>query len=166
MNLLTSFFAFSLRILNSERNGFVESFRLHLHSPQSSCPLLHFLALSSDSFSESKKYLRYQKTGQILKLAPNFLWRSTVGWPPVKVLEIFLSTTSSVSVVKIAVSGIEEDIAADHEPACSQLGQVCKGHIEVAFGAGMQDMELEPEGDGRRLQVSRQGFGKGTCWIY
>ena len=46
----------------------------------------------------------------------------------------------------------EECIGADHEPAGPQLGQGCKDRIEVAFGAGMQDMELQPEGAGRRLQ--------------
>ena len=49
----------------------------------------------------------------------------------------------------------EEWIGADHEPAGSQLDQGCEDRIEVAFGAGMQDMELQPEGAGRRLQVSR-----------
>ena len=54
----------------------------------------------------------------------------------------------------------EECIGADHERACSQLDQGCKDRIEVAFGARMQDMELQPEGAGRRLQVSRYGLGK------
>ena len=49
----------------------------------------------------------------------------------------------------------EECIGADHERAGSQLDQGCEDRIEVAFGAGMQDMELQPEGAGRRLQVSR-----------
>ena len=53
----------------------------------------------------------------------------------------------------------EECIGADHERACSQLDQGCEDRIEVAFGARMQDMELQPEGAGRRLQVSRLGLG-------
>ena len=49
---------------------------------------------------------------------------------------------------------IEECIGADHERACPQLDQGCEGRVEVAFGARMQDMELQPEGAGRRLHVS------------
>ena len=48
----------------------------------------------------------------------------------------------------------EEWIGADHERAGSQLDQGCEGRVEVAFGACVQDMELQPEGAGRRLQVS------------
>jgi len=33
------------------------------------------------------------------------------------------------------------------------LGQGCEYRIEVVFGTGMQDMELKPEGAGRRLQL-------------
>ena len=55
----------------------------------------------------------------------------------------------------------KEWIVADHEPAGSQLDQRCKGRVEVAFGAGVQDMELQPEGAGRRLQISRLGLGGG-----
>ena len=56
---------------------------------------------------------------------------------------------------------VEEWIAADHEPACPQLGQGCEDGIEVALGARMQDMELQPERARRRLQVSRYGLGDG-----
>jgi hypothetical protein len=51
--------------------------------------------------------------------------------------------------------GIEEYIAANHQCANSLLGQGCKDRLEVAFGAYMQDMELHPEGAGRRLQFFR-----------
>src|SRR5262249_4294132 len=50
---------------------------------------------------------------------------------------------------------VEKWIAADHERAGLQSGQGREDHIEVAVGARMQDMELEPEGTGCRLQVSR-----------
>src|SRR6266403_4664948 len=33
-----------------------------------------------------------------------------------------------------------------------------EGRIEIAFGAGMQDMHLQPEATGRRLQVLRSGL--------
>ena len=50
-------------------------------------------------------------------------------------------------------SRAEECIVADHKRTCSQLNHGREGRIEVAFGAGTQDMELQPEGPGRRLQV-------------
>jgi hypothetical protein len=40
----------------------------------------------------------------------------------------------------------KEWIGTDHEPAGSQLGQLCEDSIEVAFSAGIQDMELQSEG--------------------
>jgi hypothetical protein len=49
--------------------------------------------------------------------------------------------------------------AADYEPAGSQLDQSTEDRIEVVFGAGMQDMELQAERAGRSLQVSRQDVG-------
>ena len=55
---------------------------------------------------------------------------------------------------------------ADHEPARSQLGQLCEDPIEVTFGAGSQNMELQPECAGRRLHVLRGGLGNsGIGWI-
>src|SRR5207302_10542826 len=61
---------------------------------------------------------------------------------------------------------IEECIAANHEPACSQLGQFCEDSIEVTFGAGIQDMELEPEGVGRRKHIPRYGLGTSRIgWV-
>ena len=54
----------------------------------------------------------------------------------------------------------EEQIDGDHERACPQLDQSCKSRIEVAFGAGVQNMELQPEGAGRSLHVARGGLGK------
>ena len=56
---------------------------------------------------------------------------------------------------ELFASGYEEWVGADHERAGSQLDQGCEGRIEIAFVAGMQDMELQPEGAGRRLQVSQ-----------
>ena len=55
----------------------------------------------------------------------------------------------------------EQHIGADQERAGSCLGQSRKGRIEVVFGAGMQDMELKPEGAGRFLQIFRCGLGSG-----
>jgi hypothetical protein len=53
----------------------------------------------------------------------------------------------------------EKRIAADHECACPQLDQSCECRIEVPFGACIQDMKLQAEGAGRRLQVSQFGLG-------
>jgi hypothetical protein len=50
----------------------------------------------------------------------------------------------------------EESIGADHERAGLLSDQGCKRRIEVAFGARMQDMELEPERAGR-AQIRRIG---------
>ena len=49
---------------------------------------------------------------------------------------------------------------ADHERACSQLGQGCKDRIEIAIGARIQDMEFQPEGTGRRLQSLHERLSK------
>ena len=50
-------------------------------------------------------------------------------------------------------------IEADHEPARSQLDQLCETPIEVMFGAGIQDIELQPKGASRCLQLLRVGLG-------
>src|ERR1017187_8208250 len=51
--------------------------------------------------------------------------------------------------------GSEEYIGADHERICSQLDQGCKDRIEIAIGARLQNMELQPQGAGRRLHGSQ-----------
>src|SRR5262249_40568519 len=54
----------------------------------------------------------------------------------------------------------EKRRGANDEPACPQSDQVCEHRIEVALSAGVQDMELQAEGVGRRLQVSCIYLGK------
>jgi Phage integrase family len=54
----------------------------------------------------------------------------------------------------------EEYIGADHERTGLYLGQGGEGGVEVAFGARVQHMDLEPELAGGRLRVSQQGFRK------
>src|SRR5258708_15581734 len=49
----------------------------------------------------------------------------------------------------------EEWIGTDHESACLQLNQLCKGPVKIEFGARMYDMDVKPENTGRGLQVSR-----------
>src|SRR5262245_9472843 len=48
----------------------------------------------------------------------------------------------------------EKRIRADHEPCRPQLDQACKDGVEVALGTRFQYMNLQPEGAGRRPQVS------------
>src|SRR5262245_536749 len=47
--------------------------------------------------------------------------------------------------------GREELMGADHESTCPHLDQRCKGRIEVALGASLQDMKLKRESAGRDL---------------
>ena len=54
----------------------------------------------------------------------------------------------------------EECAGTNHEPARSQLDQLCEDPIEITFGAGSQDMELQPQGTGCCLHVLRGGLGK------
>ena len=56
---------------------------------------------------------------------------------------------------ELLAPAIKKWITADHERAGSQSGQGCEDRIEFALGARMQDMELQPEGASRRLQLSR-----------
>src|SRR5262249_45182923 len=61
---------------------------------------------------------------------------------------------------ELFASDCEECTGANDQRVGSYLAQGCKRRIEIAFGAGMQRLELEPEGASRRLQVARKGFGK------
>jgi hypothetical protein len=54
--------------------------------------------------------------------------------------------------------GTEDCLGADHESICPQLDQGCKGRIEVALGARLQDMKRKPESAGRGLHASRNGL--------
>src|SRR6266699_3481573 len=54
----------------------------------------------------------------------------------------------------------EECIGADHEPARSQLDKACEDSIEVTFGAGIQDMKVQPEGMRCRLRGACNGLGE------
>src|SRR6476469_2630352 len=91
-------------------NGLTFLIRSPLHSPHSRFPPLQSLYLSVDSYSESKRYFKYQYTGHMSAFPPNFLCKSTVCCPPVKVFLTFFSISSGSSVVNSAVSGFDEDI--------------------------------------------------------
>src|SRR6266481_7875876 len=67
---------------------------------------------------------------------------------------------------ELLAPAIEEWLTADHEPACAQLDQACKDGIEVSVGTGMQNMKLQPEGVGSRLQLLRCGLStRGIGWV-
>jgi hypothetical protein len=55
---------------------------------------------------------------------------------------------------KLFAMGVEERMAGDHEPARSQLDQSREDRIEVALGAGIEDMEVQPQGMSRSLRVA------------
>src|SRR5262249_43633895 len=55
----------------------------------------------------------------------------------------------------------KEWVSTDNKHTGSQLYHRRKDRVEVALGAGMYDMELQPELAGRRLQVSRLALGTG-----
>ena len=52
----------------------------------------------------------------------------------------------------------EECTAGDHESARPQLDQLCEGCIEVTFGADIEDLEIQPEGVSRCLQLPCDGI--------
>jgi len=49
----------------------------------------------------------------------------------------------------------EKWIGANHERASPQLKQACESRVNVAFGPGMQEMELQGQRAGDCLRVSR-----------
>jgi hypothetical protein len=56
-------------------------------------------------------------------------------------------------------SAIKERVTANNERACLLLGQVPKYGIDVAVGAGIQDLQLQSDCAGRRLHIFRYGGG-------
>ena len=38
----------------------------------------------------------------------------------------------------------EEQVAPDEERAGVQVGEACEGSVDLAFGAGLEDLELQP----------------------
>lgn len=57
--------------------------------------------------------------------------------------------------------GQEEHVNADHDRADPQSSRCCKGCVEVAFTAGVEDMELQPQCARCRVQVSPFGLSGG-----
>src|SRR5262249_57960396 len=51
---------------------------------------------------------------------------------------------------ELFLPGGEKRIGADHKPTCPQWDKLREHSIEVAFGAGVEDIELKPEAVSRR----------------
>jgi hypothetical protein len=63
-------------------------------------------------------------------------------------------------------SAIKERVTANNERACLLLGQVPKYGIDVAVGAGIQDLQLQSDCAGRRPHIFRYGGGTSAIgWI-
>jgi hypothetical protein len=54
---------------------------------------------------------------------------------------------------------VKNGLAPITSPPTRQLHQFCEDLIEIALGAGVEDMELQTEGVGCRLQVSCRCLG-------
>src|SRR5215831_8131411 len=65
----------------------------------------------------------------------------------------------------IAPAG-EECVGADNKRSGLQPDHGLKDHVEVAHGAGMKEMEVQPQFAGCRLEISRLGLGTGKGWVY
>jgi hypothetical protein len=55
----------------------------------------------------------------------------------------------------------EKSVGADHEAAGLQFEQPGEDRLEIALGAGTENLEVEPQRAGRRLEISRLDFGIG-----
>ena len=60
----------------------------------------------------------------------------------------------------------EEVAGADDERAGSQLDQTRERRIDLSFGAGVQDMDLQPERARCLLHVARLGLGSGIFLVH
>ena len=53
----------------------------------------------------------------------------------------------------------EEGVAADEEGVGPLAHKSCEGRIDLAAGAGVEDLDLQPHGAGSRFHVSQRGLG-------
>ena len=60
---------------------------------------------------------------------------------------------------ELLAPAVEERIAGDDERAGMQLDEGGEGGVDLAFGAGLQDMELHPLRARRFLHVSHHALG-------
>src|SRR5262249_21295201 len=61
---------------------------------------------------------------------------------------------------------IEEFASADYERVCSELDQTRERCVDLTFGAGIQDMDLQPNRVRRLLHVFRLGLGSGIFRVH
>jgi len=54
---------------------------------------------------------------------------------------------------------VEEGVAADEEGVRPRMPKGCKDCFDLSAGTGRVDLDLQPDGTGSRLCVSRSGFG-------
>ena len=59
----------------------------------------------------------------------------------------------------------KEHVADGHQPVCPQLVQRRKSRVEIAFGAGLHDMNLQAERAGGRLQTFQKNIGTEICRV-
>ena len=55
--------------------------------------------------------------------------------------------------------GVEEGVAADEEGVGPLAHKSREGRIDLAAGAGIDDLDLQPHGAGSRFHVSQRGLG-------
>ena len=54
---------------------------------------------------------------------------------------------------------VEEGVAADEERVGPLAHKRCEGRIDLAAGAGVEDLDLQPHGASSRFHVSQRGLG-------
>ena len=59
----------------------------------------------------------------------------------------------------------KEHVANGHQSVCPQFVQRREGLVEIAFGAGLQDMNLQAERAGGRLQTFQKSIGIEICRV-
>ena len=56
----------------------------------------------------------------------------------------------------------EKGVAADEEGVGPLAHERCEGRIDLAAGAGVEDLDLQPHGASSRFHVSQRGLGNGS----
>jgi hypothetical protein len=68
------------------------------------------------------------------------------------------SNSAPQIIAELLTASIEEYVRADHQGSGSQLNRACKGRVELALGARMEDMEFKPKPACGNLRLSRCGL--------
>src|SRR5262249_59547172 len=59
----------------------------------------------------------------------------------------------------------EEWTAADEQPACARLHDLCEGGMDFSLVGRVHHQDLVPDGTSRFLQVSRLALDVSTVWV-